>query len=305
MLPYTINPEVKTLGNYLFRSTIHPVSVQNKVDYPWADLLGGVGEVGFFEDKVKIEAIIASEFNYVPFFDFTPAFGLYFKPNEIIDVGGAIAFHHALQANCGLMPDTLGQKWQGNKLDFRAIFDPKPLFGGMDYFEKDQFKIYAELGIIGFKDSLEVDTSNFASLRTNDPDTAELKDLVFPANTLLHRMPLMVGLSFPTWKILDILSLELEWFYSPYANDWFGLFDAQKPVAKPPTCLKQWDIYINKDNFKWSLYMKKSVGKFEVRGIFGKDHTIYTVSNLQTGNFEQTMKRPQDWHWNIQLRYNL
>jgi hypothetical protein len=305
MLPYTINPEVRTLGNYLFRSTIHPVSVQNKVDYPWADVLGGIAEVGFLQDKIKFEAILASEFNYVPFFDFTPAFGLYYKPTEVIDIGGAIAFHHAIQANCGLMPDSLGSKWQGTKIDLRAIFDPKPLFGGMDFLGKDQLKIYAELSFLGLKDSLEVDTSNFATLRTSDNEPAELKDLVFPANSLLHRMPFMLGLSLPTWKIMDVLALELEWFYSPYANDWFGKFGTESTDARQPVSLSQWDNYINKDNFKWSLYMKKAVGKFEVRGIFGNDHTIYTLSNLQNGNFEQTMKRPKDWHWNIQLRYNL
>ncbi|HEX2958196.1 MAG TPA: hypothetical protein VHO70_15285 [Chitinispirillaceae bacterium] len=302
MLPYTINPEVKTLGNYLFRSTVHPVSVQNKVDYPWADLLGGVGEVGFFEDKLKLELILASEFNYVPFFDFTPAFGLYFKPNEIIDFGGAIAFHHAIQANCALMADSIGKKWQGTKMDFRAIFDPKPIFGGMNFLGKDQLKIYAELAFLGLKDSLEVDTSNISQVNSQD---STIPDIVFPANSILHRMPLMVGLSFPTWKILDILALELEWFYSPYMNDWFGKFDNTKAEARQPTKKDQWDNYINKDNFKWSLYMKKAFGKFEARGIFGSDHTIYFQNNVSTGNFEQTMKRPKDWHWNIQLRYNL
>lgn len=306
MHPYTINPEVKTLGNYLFRSTVHPVSVQNKVDYPWADLLGGVAEVGLFEDKVRVEAILASEFNYVPFFDFTPAFGAFYKPNEIIDIGGAIAFHHAVQANVGLMPDSIGKKWQGTKINLRAVFDPKPLFGGMDYFGKDQLKIYAELAFLGLKDSLEVDTSTLAQQRTLDPtDSLGLNNLVFPTNTILHRMPLMVGINFPSWKIMDVLSLELEWFMSPYMNDWFGLFSAQKAEARAPGPLKQWDNYINKDNLKWSLYMKKAFGKFEAKGIFGSDHTIYLLNSVQGGNFEQTMKRPGDWHWMIQLRYNL
>ncbi|MBN1758247.1 MAG: hypothetical protein JW863_08020 [Chitinispirillaceae bacterium] len=140
LFPYTFNSQVKTLGNYLFRSTIHPLSVQNKFDYPWADLMGGLLEIGLFENRLSVEAILASEFNYVPFFDFTPAFGLYFKPNEVIDVGGAIAFHHALQANVGLMPDSIGEKWQGIKINARAIFDPKPLFGGMDFIEKEGLK---------------------------------------------------------------------------------------------------------------------------------------------------------------------
>ncbi|HEX2958195.1 MAG TPA: hypothetical protein VHO70_15280 [Chitinispirillaceae bacterium] len=306
IFPYMFNPEVKTLGNYLFRSTVHPLSVQNKVDYPWAKIIGSVGEVGLFEDRVRLETIVTKENSYVPFYDYTPAFALYFKTrNEIIDIGGAVAFQYALQSKYTRMEDSLHKKWQGTKLDFRAVFDPKPIFGGMDFLGKDQLRIYTELAFLGLKDSLEVDTSNLANLRTLDPDSAALKGLMFPANSILHRMPFMIGINFPTLKIVDLLSLELEWFYSPYANDWFGLFDAEKPIARQPCCLKQWDNYINKDNFSWSLHTTKSIGKFEVRGIFGRDHTIYTLSNLHVGNFEQTMKRPKDWHWNIQLRYNL
>jgi len=303
MLPYTINPEVKTLGNYLYRSTIHPVSIQNKVDYPWADLLGGVAEIGLIENKVMIEAMLSSEFTYVPFFDFTPAFGAYYKPNEIIDVGGAVAFHHALQANGALMADSVGAYWQGTKIDARAIFDPKPLFGGMDFLGKEELKIYAEVAVLGLKDTLEVDTSNLASLRSMD--TTDLKNFVFPKYSVLNRMPFMLGINLPTWKILDLLAVEVEWFYSPYANHWLGLFDTKDTYSPQPGKLKQWDNYVNKDNFKWAIHLRKSVGKFEARGLFSSDHTIYMINNVTNGNFEQTMKRPQDWQWMIQLRYNL
>jgi hypothetical protein len=303
MLPYTINPEVKTLGNYLYRSTVHPVSIQNKVDYPWADLLGGVAEVGLLENKIKIEAMLSTEFTYVPFFDFTPALGAYYKPNEIIDIGGAIAFHHALQANVALMPDSVGEAWQGIKIDARAIFDPKPLFGGMDFIEKEGLKIYAEVAFLGLKDTLEVDTSNLESLRSSD--TTALKDFVFPEYTILNRMPIMVGINLPTWKILDLLAIEVEWFNSPYANHWLGLFDQQSTYSPAINKLDQWDNYVNKDNFSWAIHVRKSVGKFEARALFSRDHTIYMINNVTNGNFEQTMKRPQDWQWLIQLRYNL
>lgn len=303
MLPYTINPEVKTLGNYLFRSTVHPATVHNKVDYPWADLLGGVVDVGFLENKLTFQASLSTEFNYVPFFDFTPSVGLFFKPNEIIDIGGAIAFYHALQANGALMEDSLGERWQGEKIDFRAIFDPKPIFGGMDFLGKDELKIYAEAALLGLEATLEVDTSGLASLRARD--TTDLKNLVFPEPSILQRIPFMIGINLPTWKILDLLSVELEWFFSPYANNWFGQFEGQLAETKAPASLDRWDNYINKDNFKWSVNVRKSIEKFEIRALFSSDHTVYLMNNVSNGNFEQTMKRPKDWQWLVQLRYNL
>jgi hypothetical protein len=291
LFPYTINPDVKTLGNYLFRSTIHPISVQNKVDYPWADLLGVNAEAGLLEDKLKLNAILSSEFIYVPFFDFTPAFAVSYAPNKMIDIGGAIAFHHAFQADNALLPDSIGKKWQGTKINARATLDPKPLLGEPDCMGKDEFKIYAEIAVLGLKDSVEVDTTG--------------SNGVFPANSLMHHMPFMIGFNVPTFKILDCFAIELEWFNSPYANDWFGLYAQQSSSARPPTTPEQWTNYISDDNFKWSIYLNKVIGKFEVRSIIGSDHTVYRLLNQSTGNFEQTMKRKGDWQWMLELRYNL
>jgi hypothetical protein len=291
LFPYTFNSQVKNLGNYMYRSTIHPVSIQTKVDYPWADLLGVRAEAGLLENKIKVEAILSSEFIYVPFFDFTPAVALFYSPNKIIDVGGAIALHHLIQADCALLPDSVGKKWQGTKIDARAIFDPKPIFGGLSFMGENEGKIYTEVALLGLKDTIEVDTSGSNGM--------------FPQNSLLHRMPFMIGFNVPTCKMLDGFAVELEWFNSPYMNDWFGLFDQQKAQARQPTSIEAWDNYINKDNFKWSLHLDKIIGKFEARSIIGSDHAIYRLVNQSVGNFEQTMKKKGDWQWMVELRFNL
>jgi hypothetical protein len=118
-------------------------------------------------------------------------------------------------------------------------------------------------------------------------------------------MPFMIGFNVPTCKILDGFAVELEWFNSPYMNDWFGLFDQQKAQARQPTSIEAWDNYINKDNFKWSLHLDKIIGKFEARSIIGSDHAIYRLVNQSVGNFEQTMKKKGDWQWMVELRFNL
>jgi hypothetical protein len=41
----------------------------------------------------------------------------------------------------------------------------------MPFFEKDQFKIYAELAFLGLDDQLEVDTNNLSELRAYEQDT--------------------------------------------------------------------------------------------------------------------------------------
>ena len=53
LFQYNFNPQIKNLGNYLYRSTVHPLSVQTMVDYTWADMMGMRAQVGLLEDKVK------------------------------------------------------------------------------------------------------------------------------------------------------------------------------------------------------------------------------------------------------------
>jgi hypothetical protein len=66
------------------------------------------------------------------------------------------------------------------------------------------------------------------------------------------------------------------------------------------------DIYKNKDNFKWTVYLKKSFSKFDLITIFANDHTIYDTYNAETQpNTEQSLRKPGDWHWYIKLQYNL
>ena len=111
---------------------------------------------------------------------------------------------------------------------------------------------------------------------------------------------------FPGFKILDVVSVELEYFKSPYPNDWIG--DLQYANPYPTDFSNPWQIenYVNKDNFKWSLYLKKKIANFEIRAIAADDHTIYKAYNLEdVPCFEQTLKRPGDWHWYFEFRYNL
>jgi hypothetical protein len=104
---------------------------------------------------------------------------------------------------------------------------------------------------------------------------------------------------------MDLLSFELEWFDSPYPNDWFG---SNGPSPEPVYVNDPvWnDIYKNKDNFKWTVYLKKSFSKFDLIGIAANDHTIYSTFNAEGQAYtEQSLRKPSNWHWYIKLQYNL
>jgi len=302
LFQYTFNPEVKNLGNYAYRSRAYPIFTLTKVDYPWADLMGMRTQVGFFNDKIKLETILNSVFNFPPWYDWSLGFNGSYTPNKIIDVGVGILFDRQFVVRHENLPPDSQEIFQGTTTEARFTFDPKPLlkplFGDLFLFDDksfvgfgpEDFKIYGEAAVLGQKDTIEYDY---------------LPKPIYWLGMPLHRMPLLLGINVPTFKLLDVFSVELEWFKSPYPNHWFGMFTSNS--AKPNDVGNDWerDNYINKDNLKWSVYLKKKIANFEIRALFANDHSIYRSFSLESRTcYEQTMKRPGDWHWNCELRYN-
>lgn len=288
---YTFNPDVKNLGNYMYRSTSNPLTIQTKLDYPWANLMGVRTELGFLDNKLKVGVIFNSEIVYIPWYDWTLGFNISYTPNKVIDIGLAACFDRLINVGHGnFMSDSLDKLMRSTKLAARFTFDPKPLLGTPAFFGTEDCKIYSEVAVIGTKDDSIFDYVPRYSWN----------------GIPVRRMPLLLGIDVPTFKILDVLSLELEWFNSPYPNNWLG--DIPKGKIEPYDVTNQWerDNYINKDNFKWSVYLKrKIVSNFEVRAIAANDHSIYKAFNLENQHStEQTLRRPQDWQWYLELRFN-
>ncbi|MBN2189490.1 MAG: hypothetical protein JW699_08545 [Chitinispirillaceae bacterium] len=295
---YTFNPEVKNLGNYMFRSTILPLSIQTRIDYPWADLMGMRTQIGLLDEKVKLEAILASEIMQLPWYDWDLAFTGSYAPNKIIDIGAGICFNRLI--NVGHAPfiaDSSQEKMRGTKIETRFAFDPKPLikelFGeeALSMFGPEDGKIYGEAAVLGQEDR---------SLYAYIPPPEYVLGLP------IRRMPLLLGMNVPGFKLLDVISVELEYFKSPYPNDWIGELQYANPFPTDFSDPHRIKNYVNDDNWKWSIYLKKKIANFEIRGMAANDHAIYKSFDIEnTPCFEQTLRRPGDWHWYFEFRYNL
>jgi hypothetical protein len=295
---YTFNPEVKNLGNYMFRSTILPLSLQTRIDYPWADLMGVRTQVGFLDDKVKLEAILRSEIMQIPWYDWDLAFTGSYTHNEVIEIGAAICLNRLINVgHSPFMSDSAQKMMKGTKTEARFTFDPKPLIKGLlgeqasSMFGPEDCKIYGEAAVLGQEDR---------SLYTYIPEPEYVLGLP------IRRMPLLLGINIPGFKLFDVISLEMEYFKSPYPNNWIGNLIYYNPYPADFSSPWRVDNYVNKDNFKWSLYLKKKIANFEIRGMAANDHVIYKAFDLEnTPCFEQTLRRPGDWHWYFEFRYNL
>ncbi len=295
---YNFNPEIKNLGNYLYRGMAYPLFLETKLDYPWYDMYGIRSQVGFLDDQIKVEGIVNSEIEHAPFYDMSLAFtATYTAPKKMAEIGLGVCLNRLWSVDDNLtdvksLYGTSGwdSTWtlRATKFDSRFMFDVKPLFGNPKFFGPQDCKLYGEAALLGL-----TDPKYFPN------------DSMF-RSTLLHRLPILLGINVPGFKIMDLLSFEVEWFDSPYPNDWFGNNGGPSPEPVYVNDPVWNDIYKNKDNFKWTVYLKKSFSKFDLIGIAANDHTIYSTFDAEGQSYtEQSLRKPNNWQWYIKLQYNL
>jgi hypothetical protein len=170
----------------------------------------------------------------------------------------------------------------------RASIDFKKLFGSESLGEKD-LRLYAEAAVLGIKDYP-----------------------VFYEN-IAERIPVMAGLNLPTFGLLDLLSLEVEYYKSPYLNSYASLVEYNAAVPqhvlgsdKVRSGTEYADI-TGKDDFSWSILAKKNVlGSAYVALQVARDH-IRTVS-IETWTAPeptQVLGRSSDWYWMLQFGFGI
>ena len=311
--PIKYNPDARNLGEYLFRSGTYPQYLTTNFDFA-ASRVTGINTYGTLFGGLNYKALLTvnTEGATIGDLDFSfLASGSLF--NKFIDLGGGISFCNFFSSNSqhtqpplkDLMGnttamyidkngDTASYTFAGTKLMARATIDPKALFS-TDIFGKEDLRLFAEVAILGLKDyPVSIDTS---SMGTHYDD-------------LFKRMPVMFGFNFPTFKLLDVLSLQAQWFGSIYPNDAtnYVLYGLPTPVSS------KWHdgsklIYPNskKDNWKWSIYAKKTMfDHFFVVGQVASDHLRWDKCSYgdQAYMLSEALTQPDDFYYVVKLGYN-
>jgi len=311
--PYKYNQEVRNLGEYLFRTYCYPPIMLNLFDRTFTELMGlRVGNTigGFFHHDL----IINSEIKQYPFYDFSfsylfdicnPPFAFMRK---FITFGGGIQFYRAIPVREDLTnrhdnkdlnlisrdtvarrynpatQDTqyvLDEKWMdfaGTKVMARATLDVKGFFPEevANVFGKEDLKLYWELAVLGWQDY---------------PKFFEDRS---------QRTPFTVGFNIPTCKILDIFNFEIEYLKSPYMNSTYEPIFSLVPLQYTDTTTKH-------ENLKWSIYIKKSIGKrMSLMAQVANDHLIpksgHDDPTIQ--DYHDVTLRHGDWWWNFRARFD-
>lgn len=223
--------------------------------------------------------------------------------------------------------DTNYYTFAGTKLMGKLAFDPKPLLG-FDIFGPEDLKLYSEVAILGLKNyPLSPLRNNPSTGQDFGPDTSYRANGSYRIinkygfDDLMQKMPIMFGFNVPAFKLLDILSVEFEYYGKKYVNAvpiplgtrGHGSYNAVPSLPTPLAQggLSEYDSLIYEKagavNWKWSVYAKKTLfNNFTITAQAARDHILNTVRGLsmQEVDNEEALVKKNQWYWMLKFSAN-
>ena len=303
IFPFKYNPDVKNLGEYLYRTGTYPGYLINEFDFPMNRLMG-LRMAGNPLSWIKLTGMLTSEPYQLPLLDWGVSGLVDCNIGKVLNIGAGVFFSHLLSINKNYTTpktfdniiqdtanpaDTSYYTFRGTKVMARFSFDPKPFFNTR-LFGEDDLRLYAEAAVIGVKD--------------------------YPVyyDTLWQRVPVMVGFNCPfplnfltrqlwNFALIDMFSLEVEWYGSRYPDSYYRVWtlnNIPQPYQDPATVGV---IDYRKDDWKWSVYAKKKLGLFTFAGQIANDHVRLVRHDDEAADREEALRTPKDWEWMLKCGF--
>jgi hypothetical protein len=311
---YDYNPDVKNLGLYLLRGPVYPgvlISGFQEFDVDTSKST----HLGFRVHNVignfSHDLMFLNERVLPPMYDWSLAYVAKYKAFGALDLGGGVDFYHLLPFSKPLETpghmdktsltgtnyyevhpgsDTVFFTHQGIKLMAMFSLDIKRLFASSEVFGAEDLKFYGEAALLGVK--------NYGTMYAKRSE----------------RIPVMGGFNFPAFGILDLLSLEVEWYGSRYKNDlgnigspraivapWMSN-NSLTPIASPGPVAAGAYPDSSRDNWKWSVLAQKTFAR-RIRFVAQVANDHYRPYQMpakgvvnSTGGTAAALTRPSDWY---------
>jgi hypothetical protein len=161
----------------------------------------------------------------------------------------------------------------------RFSIDPRALFQ-TDILGSEDLKLYGEGAILGVKD--------------------------YPGyyEKITERMPLMAGFNFPVFKMLDELSLEVEWFGNPYPNSYRRVYEYYVPLPNDIGSNAADTAMYRNDDWKWSVYAKKTLFPgFCIIAQAARDHMRIVTHDYMFQDKEEALRATKDWYYMLKCKF--
>lgn len=311
---YKYNPDVRNLGEYMFRSSMYPIYIKTDFDYALAKLLGLRAQVQLMEKSLSTDIIFHSETDNFPVMDWSLSFLAEYDVAKLgfASIGAGVSLHHLISAtenrdiDHGSLTTPKGENdpqfnifiengdtsyytFAGTKVMGRLSLDPKAFMSNAEkYFGAEDLKLYVEAILIGAKaypDSGEDDGSILAHMSFSNPR---------------EKTPITFGVNIPTFKALDVLNMEFEYFESKYLND-VSHFVIAEAVPRHASLIDG----IEEAKWKWSVYAKKSFfdGHFAVICQAARDHMQLASALFQKNYRRDVLIEQGHWWWATKMEF--
>jgi hypothetical protein len=120
-----------------------------------------------------------------------------------------------------------------------------------------------------------------------------------------ERMPIMFGITLPTAKVLDLLTVQGEIYKSPY-NDATPFVQGAKPIWNAEATASGKTPGGHGDDFKWSIVGRKAVNKmFTVHAQAASDHIRMTDGKFNQSPVPLTTSWNHDWYYLLRMEFTL
>jgi hypothetical protein len=304
--PMKYNKNSRDLGEYLFRSGTYPQTLVTDFDFS-ATRLAGLDISWSPISGLSLSAILNTNIEWQAIGDLNLSGLISYNLKDIFEIGIGACQSSIVSADDKITNgnkilatdetkyrkpngDTALLTFAGTKLMGMASFDIKKLFK-QNIFGNEDLKIYTEAAVLGVQ---------------NYPITL---DSATDYTDITKRIPVMFGFNFPTFKLLDVLSLEGEWFGSTMPNDMYGVVMYNEPIPFNGDRISDYladpvhKIY-KQDNWKWSVYAKRTLaGHFQIVGELASDHLRWFAQDWVRQEWEEAFRNPRQFYYRFKLAY--
>lgn len=322
---YKYNPDAKNLGEYLYRSGTYPGIIWTGEGWLLMNRAGNyshglLNTYSFFGGSLKANLSLLMETVTYPVGDFSPGVDVGWT-SKWVELGGGSVFYRGLSFHPSVLKpkdasntyasitgttaagadtvavgrlseiqnavanptriDTLDH-WsvQGVKVMARAALNLGSLLPEERRGPED-LRIFAEVALLGVK---------------NYPLYYEKRS---------ERMPIMFGMNIPTAKLLDVLSIQGEYYSSPY-SDGLNYIRESRPTPQTDATPSGKTPPTHADDLKWSVYAKRTVNTLcNVYVQAASDQFRLTDGKYNPSTIPLTTSWKHDWYYVLRLEFNL
>jgi hypothetical protein len=291
--PYKYNPDSRNLGEYLFRSTAYPQTLTTEFDFSFARLAGlyAQSEYTLGDHRFDVDVIANTNTEWVAIGDLNLSLIASYNFARLFEVGAGVFLGSIVSADektttpksnaTRYLDGTDSSNWytfRGTKVMGRASIDPKKLLP-FAIFGAEDLKIYSEAALLGVR--------NYG---------VALSTPVW-YNSILERIPVMVGFNVPTFKIFDVLSLEGEWWGNRYPNSMQGIVEGGLPLPFLEETKEIDSTTYKNDNWKWSVFGAKSFARYyRVSFQAASDHMRTFAWDWNRQDWEESLRGLKKWY---------